>query len=138
MTPMADTLNSAAAVLQLQAEVNGRAMELTDLLSRRGEVKSTTRMCEVRHYRNKAVFEACVDVETNRDVALSFWFEFGCENKHWHVAASINRTVRDGQDVLEEYPQSSLTNLEDLRVVASQASSWLVDRGKKFKFDELE
>jgi hypothetical protein len=95
-------------------------------------------MCEVRRYQNKTIFEVCVDVETNRDVALSFWFEFGCENRQWHVAASINRTVREGQHVLEEFPGSSPTTIGQLEAVATQASNWLLSRGEEFNFDEIK
>jgi len=135
---MSNTLDSAEALIQLQARVNARIMDLSGLLARRNEIKTTTRMCEVRQYQDKTIFEACVDVETNRDVAISFWFEFGCENKRWHVAASINRTVREGQDVLDECPESSTTDLAQLEVAAAQASDWLVNRGKEFNFDELK
>ena len=133
---MGNTLDSAEALIRLQARVNARIMELSDLLSKRAEIKSAVRMCEVRRYQNKTVFEVCVDVETNGDTAISFWFEVGCENKRWHVAASISRTVREGQDVLEEYPQSSVTDLAKLEVATARASDWLVSRGKEFNFDE--
>ena len=135
---MGNTLDSAEALIQLQARVNARIMDLSGLLSQRTETKTTTRMCEVRQYQNKSIFEVCVDVETNRDVAVSFWFELGCENHLWYVAASISQTVREGQDILDEYPESAPLNLEQLEAVANQASDWLVIRGKDFNFDELK
>ena len=136
--PIDNTLDPVEALIQLQANVNAQITQLASLLSQRTEVKSVTRMCEVRRYQNKTIFEVCVDVETNRDLAISFWFEFGCENKQWHVGASISRTVREGQDVLEEFPESSPTNIGQLEAVALQASNWLVDRGKEFNFNEMK
>jgi hypothetical protein len=83
------------------------------------------------------MFEVYVDVETNRDVAVSFSFEFGCENKRWQVAAAVSRIGRDGGHVLEEYPDSAPMNLEQLETIALQASDWLVGRAKEFNFDRV-
>jgi hypothetical protein len=93
-------------------------------------------MCEVRQYQNKTVFEACVDVETVFETAVSLWFEFGCEGERWYVAASISKTVSEGQDIIEEYPESSPTNIEQLVSIATQASEWLAKRGQEFNFAE--
>ena len=134
-TPMNNNLDSADTLIRLQGKVNGLIMDLSSLLSKRSEIKATTRMCEVRRYQSKTIFEVCVDAETNGGAAVSFWFELGCENKRWHVAASISRTVTDGQDILEEYPESFPTNIEQLEAVAAQASDWLVNKGKVFDFN---
>jgi hypothetical protein len=134
---MDNTLHSAEALIQLQGKVNARMMDLSRLLSQRTEIRSTARMCEVRQYPNGTRFEACVDVETIFDTAVSFWFEFGCEGERWHVAASISKTVSEGQDIIEEYPESSPTNIEQLVSIATQGSEWLAKRGQEFNFDEL-
>jgi len=134
--PMNNTLDSAEALIQLQATVNTRIMELSGLLSKRPEIRSAVRMCEVRRYQNKTIFEVCVDVETIWDMAVSFWLEVGCENKRWYVAASINRAAREGQYVLEEYQESSVTDLAQLEAAMIRASDWLLSRGKEFNFNE--
>jgi hypothetical protein len=137
LTVVDNTLDSAEALIQLQAKINERIIDLARILSARTEVKSVDRRCEVRCYRNKTIFEACVDVETKRDVAISFWFELGCENKAWWVIASINRTLRDDQHRLDEYPGSSPENLDQLERVATQASGWLAIKAKEFAFGDL-
>jgi hypothetical protein len=135
---MLDPLSSAEALIQLQGKINERMMDLNLFLSRRSEVKSTMRMCEVRAYQSgQAMFEVYVDVETNRDVAVSFSFELGCEKRRWHVAAAVSRIGRDGGHVLDEYPDSSPMNLEQLETIALQASDWLVGRAKEFNFDRV-
>ena len=135
---MENSLDSAEALIQLQGKINARIMDLSLVLSKGAEIKSATRMCEVRRYQDKTIFEVCVDVETNRDLAVSFWFEFGCENKRWHVTASISRTVRDGQDILHEYSESSVANFEQLEGFAIRASDWLVNKAKEFDFNEMK
>lgn len=135
---MANTLEPAEALIHLQGRINGRITDLVLLLSKRTEIKSATRMCEVRRYQGKTIFEACVDVETNHEASVSFWFELGCENKRWHVTASISRTVRDGQHLLEESPESSPTNPDQLERATTQASDWLLEKAKEFDFDQLK
>jgi hypothetical protein len=134
---MTNDLDSAETLIQLQAEVNGRILELSTFLSRRGEVDSATRMCEVRRYQEKSIFEVCVDVELPDTTAVSFWLEFGCEKNRWHVAASINRTFAEGQETIEEYPQAEPRSLEALQASAVRACDWLVGRGKEFDFAAL-
>ena len=133
---MANDLESSEALIHLQGKINARITDLAVVLSKRKGIKSAMRMCEVRRYQSKTVFEVCVDVEAENDRAISFWFELGCENNCWCVIASISRTVDDGQDVLEVYPESLPSNLEQLEEIATKASDWLVNRAKEFNFDK--
>lgn len=135
---MSDALDSAVSLIRLQGRINERIIGLTLLLKRMPQIKSATRICEVRRYPNKTVFEVCVDVETDRDVAVSFWFEFGWEDERWRVVSSISRTEREGQTILEEYPESFPTSIEQLETEVTQASEWLVKRGKEFNFEQLK
>lgn len=121
---MSETLESAEALIQLQANITLRFVELYRLLSHRFDSKCLTRMSEVRRYQDTTNFEICLDVDVNRDFAVSFWFEFGCANKQWHVEAQINRITRDGQDTLEEHPISSPTSFEELEEAATQMADW--------------
>lgn len=133
--PVCDILDSAEALLNLQATVNWRMMDLSGLLSQRAEIKSVTRVCEVHRYQTKVTFDVFVDVETKRDLAFSFCFQFGSEKKRWFVEASISETTRDGQHVLEDHPESSPTSLEELELTAMQVIEWLIRSVAEFKFD---
>ncbi len=134
---MTSNLEQAEALILLQGRINAMITDLAVALSSRKGVKSAARMCEVRRYKGKTVFEACVDAETAAGHAISFWFELGCESKRWHVTASVSRTVRDGQDILEQYPESLPANLNQLERAATEASDWLVNRARQFDFDAL-
>lgn len=125
---------SAETLIQLQANANAQIVSLSIILSQRPGVKSIVRMCEVRRYQAKTIFEICVDVETHRGKSYSFWFEIGCENNMWHVEASISQTLRDGQGPLEEYSIASLRDENDLETAVTNGIEWLVERSTKFDF----
>lgn len=137
--PMDNNLDSAYALLQLQGIVNDRIMDLSRFMRDRAGIQQTDRMCEIRRYpyQSKTILELCVDVELSQETAVSFWFELGCENKRWHVAASISHITQHGEDILEEYPEFFPANIEQLEAAANQASDWLVNRGKEFNFEKL-
>ena len=130
-------MTALRSLIQIQGEVNERILGLSVQLERRGEFDSVKRMCEVRRYRNKDAFEACVDVETKIGVAVSFWFEIGIENNNWYVVASVNQYGREGFDSLEEYPESFPKSVEQLIEAATHASEWLARRCEEFDFANL-
>lgn len=134
------SLGPAERLMILQAMAKARTGELASMLSKRREIASVTKLCDVYFFpgSNRTTFGACVDIETNRGAGLSLWFEFGFENKRWNVEAVIGQNFREGQHTLEEYPESFPTSLEELESEATKAINWLVERGSVFDFEGLK
>ncbi len=119
-------------LFKLFCAISSSMIEIAGLLRSKSDVSEILQSTDIRAYQETLVFETYVDAEAKDGPAFSWGFELRYEQELWIVEAALRKSHRDGQDILQEFPELRTESFEELIDGAIKATHWLVESAKSF------
>ncbi len=117
--------------------ISSAMIEVADSLRAKPSVREVLRNYDIRKYEGIPTLEAYADAELANGTALSWGIELRYEENYWIVEAALRKNHRDGQDVLQEFPEIRTDTFEELAPNAKKATEWLIALAKNIDLSAI-
>ncbi len=134
--------NAAEMLMVLLAHVSDQMIVIADEIRKKPNVKSVSRGCDVRKYRDAFRFddkpfydfEAWVEAELEGGSVLGWLADINCTPVGWEMRRAVVRSAED--DAAMTFPDVSSATLPEFLGRASDALEDLVEAARSYDFDD--